>query len=270
MPRVVTAIVLAVLVWLLIREAPPVLFFAIALPALLLACWECYNLLEMKGQRPFKWLGLAMGLAVGWSFMGVEPRWPTAAALFALLLLSLVRAMWSGAEPAEMLDSVVFTLFPVVFVALGLAHLLGLRRMPGEDGQDLLLLLFSCVILADTAAYYVGSAVGRHRLAPRLSPRKSWEGAAAGLVASLAGGLLAHGWFYRRLPLGHALALGLALGVAAILGDLAESMVKRAVGVKDASSLLPGHGGLLDRADSLLLASPVLYYYYRLFLQGSA
>ena len=102
-----------------------------------------------------------------------------------------------------------------------------------------------------------------------LSPNKSWEGALAGLTFSLLGALTVQMWFFQRLPLGHALALGLALGVAAILGDLAESMLKRSVGVKDTSRLLPGHGGLLDRLDSLLFAGPLLFYYYRWFLLES-
>jgi phosphatidate cytidylyltransferase len=131
----------------------------------------------------------------------------------------------------------------------------------------LLLLVLVCVIFTDVAAYYVGSNLGRHALAPRLSPKKSWEGAVGGLLASVGGAVLAHLWFFQRLPLGHAIALGLILGVAAIMGDLAESLVKRAAGVKDSSSLIPGHGGLLDRADSLLFAGPLLYYYYLWFLK---
>jgi phosphatidate cytidylyltransferase len=106
-------------------------------------------------------------------------------------------------------------------------------------------------------------------MAPVLSPHKSWEGALAGMVASVLGALMAQAWFYQRLPLGHALILGVTIGIAAILGDLAESMLKRAVGVKDASRLVPGHGGLMDRTDSLLLAGPWLYHYYVWFLQGS-
>ena len=144
-----------------------------------------------------------------------------------------------------------------------------MRFIPGEDGEDLLMLLFVCVVLADIAAYYVGRAVGRRRLAPVLSPKKTWAGAVAGVAASMAGALVAQAWFYQRLAPGHALVLGFALGLAAIVGDLAESMVKRSANVKDSSRLLPGHGGLLDRTDSLLFAGPLLFYYYRWFLGGS-
>jgi len=104
-------------------------------------------------------------------------------------------------------------------------------------------------------------------MAPTISPKKSWEGAVGGLVAAVLGGLLATAWFYRRLPWGHAAAIGGILGFLGILGDLSESMVKRALGSKDASRLLPGHGGVLDRLDSVLLAAPTLYGYWVLFLR---
>jgi phosphatidate cytidylyltransferase len=145
-----------------------------------------------------------------------------------------------------------------------------MRMLPEtERGRDLLILLLVCTAFADTAAYYFGSAFGRKRLAPAVSPGKSWEGVFGGLAASVFGGLLAHFWFYRGLPIVHAVALGILLGASGILGDLAESMIKRAAGAKDSSGLLPGHGGLLDRADSLLFSGPVLYYYYRVFLEGA-
>jgi phosphatidate cytidylyltransferase len=106
-------------------------------------------------------------------------------------------------------------------------------------------------------------------MAPVVSPKKTWEGAAGGVLGSVAGALVAHAWFFNRLPVGHAVALGVLLCGAGILGDLAESMLKRAAGVKDSSALLPGHGGVLDRVDSLLVAAPVLYYYWGVFLAGA-
>jgi phosphatidate cytidylyltransferase len=126
-----------------------------------------------------------------------------------------------------------------------------------------------CVTLSDTGAYYAGSAFGSHRMAPVISPKKSWEGVAGGVIGSLIGALLGHFWFFQRLPLAHALALGVVLCAAGILGDLGESMLKRTAGVKDSSALLPGHGGVLDRVDSLLVAAPVLYYYWMVFLAGA-
>ena len=188
--------------------------------------------------------------------------------LIAVTSLTVVMAIWRRKDAAEMLGTTLNTLFPVIFVGLALGYLVKIRTIPGEDGGDLLLLVLVCVIFADAAAYYVGSSIGKHRMAPRLSPNKSWEGALGGMLASVGGAVLAHFWFFQRLPIGHAIAIGLILGGLAILGDLAESLVKRAARVKDSSNLIPGHGGLLDRSDSLLFTGPALYYYYLLFLKG--
>lgn len=268
--RVVTAGVLLPVLWVTIKIAPPAVFSILALTFIGVACWECCRMFAGDGGRPFTGLGVAGGLAVVWSFVGFDPSYGPELPLIWLTALTLIVAMWKGSSPQEMLQTVVATLFPVLFVGLALAFLVGLRGMPGNDGEDLLMLLFACVIFADTAAFYVGTAVGKRPMAPVISPNKSWEGGVAGVAASVLAALIAHFWFYQRLPLLHALFLGGVLGIAAVLGDLAESMVKRSAGVKDSSHLLPGHGGVLDRMDSLLFAGPLLYYYYQWFLQGTA
>lgn len=270
MLRILTAVVLLPVLWMTIKLAPGWLFSILALSFIGVACWEAYRMVELDGGRPLKGLGLLAGLAVVWSFLGIEPSYDPQLPLIGVTILTLVITMWRGPTPREMLRSCMATLFPVLFVGLGLAFLVGLRGLPGNDGEDLLMLLFACVIFADIAAYYVGTAVGKRPMAPMISPNKSWEGALAGVAGSVLAGLIAHFWFYQRLPVIHAVLLGVVLGMAAILGDLAESMLKRSVGVKDSSHLLPGHGGVLDRMDSLLFAGPLLYYYYHWFLQGAA
>jgi phosphatidate cytidylyltransferase len=251
-----------------IKLAPPEAFLVLTAVAVSIGAWELYRMLANGGARPFAGLGLVAIWALLWTYADRPPRFPGLLPLLVATLLVLLLAMIARSKPREMLEAVIGTLFPVLLLGLTLGYLISLRGMPGEDGEDLLMLLFLCVITGDTAAYYVGSSIGKRRLAPRLSPNKTWEGAIAGLVGAVAAGLIACFWFYRRLPPGHAVALGLVIGAAAIVGDLSESMIKRATGVKDASRLLPGHGGMLDRLDSLLFAAPVLYYYYRIFLQG--
>jgi phosphatidate cytidylyltransferase len=153
-------------------------------------------------------------------------------------------------------------------VGLPLGFLTGLRTMDDEEmGRDLIVLLLVVIWVGDTAAMYAGSLVGRHRLAPRISPKKSIEGAVAGVLGGIGGALLAHVWWFHRLPVLHAVVIGVVLGVVGIAGDLSESILKRAAGAKDSSAILPGHGGILDRIDSLLFAGPALYYYYLLFLR---
>lgn len=266
MRRILTAAILVPVLWCVIKLTPPWGFFLLVAAATGLASWELYGLLEARF-RPFKVLGILACLALPWSFFrGTD----AGAVLVAITIVVTVAAMWARTEPSSMLDTSLGTIFPVLLVGLTLAFPVRLRMLPEERGRDLLLLLLVCTAFADTAAYYVGSAWGKHRVAPGVSPKKSWEGVAGGLFASMGGGVLAHLWFYQHLPLLHALALGILLGTAGILGDLVESMVKRAAGAKDSSWILPGHGGLLDRADSLLFSGPVLYYYYRVFLEGTS
>jgi phosphatidate cytidylyltransferase len=143
-----------------------------------------------------------------------------------------------------------------------------LRAIADPDGEDLITLLFISLILADTAAYYVGTRYGRHKMSPQISPNKSWEGLAGAMAGAVVGTVLAHTWFYTRLPLIHVVPLGLLLGTTGALGDLAESVVKRSCKVKDSSGIFPGHGGIFDRTDNLLIAAPVLYYYYVWLLAG--
>ncbi|MBZ5640538.1 MAG: phosphatidate cytidylyltransferase [Acidobacteriia bacterium] len=269
MKRVLTAAVLMAVLWVVIKKTSPAAFFALMAVGIGFAAWECYRLLETRGDRPFKLLGIAASLALAWSFLETRPVFSPTVPLVAATAAALVAALARRDTPETMLSTASSTLFPVLFVGLTLGTVVGLRARPGEDGTDTLLLLLVCVICSDTAAFYVGSAVGRRPMAPVLSPRKTWEGAAGGLLASIGGALLAHFWFYQRLTLGHALVLGVIVSAAGVLGDLAESMVKRAAGAKDSSALLPGHGGFLDRVDSLLLAGPALYYYYRIFLEAS-
>jgi phosphatidate cytidylyltransferase len=183
-------------------------------------------------------------------------------------MASLVRERNGGAELHEELGAITSTCTAVLFVGVLMGYSLGLLGDGGEMGRDLTVLLFWVVWLSDAAAYTVGTLLGRHKLAPRISPGKTIEGAVGALVAAVAAALVAKGWFFRRLGLADAVALGLLLGCAGMAGDLVESLLKRSAAVKDSGALFPGHGGMLDRADSLLFAAPVLFYYHKYFMQG--
>ena len=131
----------------------------------------------------------------------------------------------------------------------------------------LLTLFFVVVFAGDTLAYYTGRTIGRHKLAPHISPGKTVEGAIGGLVGNALAAVIAHYTFFPELPLAHAIPLGLVMGTFGVLGDLAESMLKRGAHIKDAGKLIPGHGGLLDRLDSMVFNAPILYYYSQSFLR---
>jgi phosphatidate cytidylyltransferase len=266
MKRILTALVLLAVLLPVTEWGGPYLFFAFAGLFIAIGTWECLRLLARLGSRPFVPLGVLGAVAVLWSSSGFEPDFDAMLPLSGVTILASVLSMWQRRDTEDMVKAVVGTVFPLVYVALMLGHVIRLRGIPGEDGRDLLYLLFLCVIFADTGAYYVGTNLGRRRMAPRISPKKSWEGTLGGVLASIGAAVVAHAWFYQRLPLGHALALGALLAAASVFGDLAESMLKRAAGVKDSSSLLPGHGGVLDRADGVIFAAPILYYYWRALL----
>jgi len=146
-----------------------------------------------------------------------------------------------------------------LYVPFLLAHLVMLRLLP--DGSSWLLVIMLIVMTNDTAAYYIGSAIGKHRLYPAVSPKKSVEGALGGLLGSLGGTLLAKFTFFGSLSYVDAVLAAVLIGVTGQLGDLFESLLKRSFGVKDSGAILPGHGGVLDRLDSIILAAPVTYYF---------
>ncbi|MGB4599328.1 MAG: phosphatidate cytidylyltransferase [Trichlorobacter sp.] len=146
-----------------------------------------------------------------------------------------------------------------LYIPFLLVHLVLLRLLP--DGSSWLLLIMLIVMTNDSAAYYIGSAIGKHRLYPAVSPKKSIEGALGGLLGSLGGTLLAKFTFFSSLSYADAVLAALLIGTIGQLGDLFESLLKRSFGVKDSGSILPGHGGVLDRLDSIIFAAPVTYYF---------
>ena len=175
-------------------------------------------------------------------------------ALVTLLLYTLLRYA-TFAQPYEVVSR---GGFGYLYLCLCSAHLILLMALP--QGRFWLLLLTAITAASDTAAFYFGSKFGRHKLCPAVSPGKTWEGFAGGLAGSLGAVLLVRYFFLPGQGLLWICFIGLLLGCLGAAGDLSESVIKRAFGVKDSGSLLPGHGGLLDRIDSLLLTAPVLYY----------
>ncbi len=182
------------------------------------------------------------------------------AALMAALMLSFLAVVWitwrQGDELSVLVRRLMLRGWGLVYVCGLFACLLSLAPRP--HGRALLLFLIFSVVAADTGAYLAGHALGRHQLAPRLSPNKTWQGLAGGLLLSaLVAGVFAGLWL-PDTSAGVGALLGLALGLISVAGDLLESSLKRAGGVKDSGQILPGHGGILDRLDGILGAAPLL------------
>jgi phosphatidate cytidylyltransferase len=262
--RVATAAVALPLLLAGLLLGPPILAVAIVAAAVLLGASELFTLLAKGGMAPLRATGFVVMAVI---FVDVArpgglpgSAWPLAAVgvLLSMLLRSrdLALAVPSGAG----------TLLAAAYLG-GLGGSIAALRIlePAGEGAWRMLLLLAIVMGADTAAFFVGSALGRRKLAPAISPGKTVEGLVGGLVGGILGALAVRWAGLRSLPIDHAVGLGLAAAALGTAGDLAESLVKRWAGVKDSGALFPGHGGMLDRLDSLLFAAPVLYYYFVFF-----
>jgi phosphatidate cytidylyltransferase len=250
-----TLVLLPLFVWM-VAEGPVWLFGAVMVLVGALGQWEFTRMFERAGVRTFRVLGLVGGSLVTASFaLPVSERVAFTAVLLALLAVGLLRP--EAGRPAW--EPVAVTLFGVGYVNWLLGYTFWLRDL--EEGREWILLLVSVTWLGETAAYLVGSTLGRHKLAPAISPRKTVEGALAQLVMSVLAAVAARATFFPALSLESAALVGLLLGVVGQAGDLLESAIKRSVGTKDTGRLIPGHGGMLDRVDSLLVNTPVLFYY---------
>jgi phosphatidate cytidylyltransferase len=257
MTRVISGAVLVVLAISVVWFAPKWMFFAVAFGLGVLATEELFGLarashldVSVAASR------LATALVIGSSAV------PDSLELFLLTALVAVGASslgaWRGGPAA--LASVSVSLFPALYIGLPIAALIGVRAMGGPPALFLLMLT---VMVSDTMQYYTGRAFGRRPLAPAVSPKKTIEGAIGGFVFGTALFAGVGVWWLPSMPLPLRIALGLTLVALGIAGDLFESMLKRSAGVKDSSTLIPGHGGVLDRIDALLFAAPVYYVVLR-------
>ena len=225
----------------------------------LLAVFEFYRLSSSLKLEPLIPFGLVWTLLF---ILSPHFSYPflTPALLTSAIVLSL---LWLLARPRQEKPflSWAWTMAGILYVGWLLSHLVALRGL--DDGRNWVFLALFVTFGSDIAAFFAGRALGRHHLAPNISPGKTWEGAAAGVLGAIIVSLL----FTLKTPLGlpiscgHAVFLGFLISILGQLGDLVESLLKRNTGVKDSGKLLPGHGGALDRLDSIVFAGVVLYYY---------
>lgn len=270
--RIVTAAVaLPVLIASILIAKLALLFVLIAALAMVLALYEFWVLARKQQLKADLASGYIGGAALFTVFYFAEPGRPPDPLMIETILMlltagTLAAAMLRGAPFDRMIVSVGVTLLGVLYIVLLGGHLVAVRMgFHPELSKHLLSFFFLVIMGADSAAYYGGKTFGRHKLAPAISPGKTWEGAIAGMLASLLLAAAAHYWFFRELPLRFALPLAAAMNVLSVIGDLTESALKRSAGAKDTAKILPGHGGVLDRLDSLLFNAPVIYYFARVY-----
>ena len=263
--RVGSAAVFLPLFVLLVARGPRWGFALLVIVIALLAMGEFCRMVRAAGHDVNRPLALCLGAALVIAF--VVP-WPwflpliLSAGVGSLLTAGIVSRS-SGPGSNEPVGAAL-ALLGAMYVSWPLGHSLWLLSL--SHGVQLVLLLVLITWGSDASAYLVGATLGRRPLCPMISPKKTVEGAFGGLAGAIVAALIGRAWFYGDLALSHALTLGVLLGIFGLLGDLSESVMKRAGGIKDTGGLIPGHGGVLDRIDSLLFTTPALYYYARLGL----
>lgn len=270
--RLLTAIVvLPILIASILVSWLQPLFVFLAATAMILALYEFWLLAKKRDLKPDVTAGYIASAAIFTVLYFNELGQPPDVLTINLIIIALtagvlIAATLRGTAFEKMIPSAGATILGVLYVVLLGGHLVAVRvSFQPELAADLLSFFFLILMGADSGAYYAGRAFGKHKLAPNISPGKSFEGVAGGLVVAVAFAVLAHFWFFRELPLKWAVPLAVTMTVLGIFGDLVESALKRGAGAKDAAQILPGHGGLLDRLDSLLFNAPVIYYFGRVY-----
>jgi phosphatidate cytidylyltransferase len=259
--REITAVVLTPLLIWIIGWAHPYLFDATIALVSALALYEFLDLGRHKGYDVPVAISIAMMLFIIASFV-LEPI-SVEMGVFVVLLVIPGSYVFAKSSLEDALPSSAIAVMATLYVGMLGGSLIRLRN-DFAVGWKLVFFLLLVVWLGDAGAYYVGRSMGKHKLSPRISPKKTVEGLAGGMITSMITALVIHFTFFPEFPLLHAAVAGLLLSMTGVIGDLAESMWKRSAAVKDSGTLLPGHGGFLDRFDSIFFAAPILYVHWAL------
>jgi phosphatidate cytidylyltransferase len=257
MTRVLSGAVLIALAIGVVWFAPPLVFFAVAVVVAVLGVYELVMLARASGLE-VALVPAAFATAIVVAGSGVAGALETCLVTALIAVGGAVLGSWRGGPSA--LATVSASLFPALYLGLPLSAMIGIRLTAGPRGLFLLMLT---VIVSDSMQYYTGRLFGRRPLAPLVSPKKTIEGALGGFVFGTALFAVLGAWWLPSMPAGLRVVLGVTLVALGIAGDLFESMLKRSANVKDSSSLIPGHGGVLDRIDALLFTAPVYYVVLR-------
>ncbi len=253
--RVLSGLLFLPVFYLVVWKLSPAFFAGLALIAAVIGQYEFYRMARNRGSRPLVSLGLLLGALI-------VPALPGMHGIFFITLsplLIMIARLFSPRPVEGAVEDISSTLLGVFYVAMLFGFQVAIRMAAG--GKEWIVFLYFVIWATDIGAYSVGIPFGKHKLYPKISPNKSVEGLLGGIVFAIGMALLCRAWFISSLGTGETVALGAMLALVGTLGDLVESLFKRSAGVKDSGAIIPGHGGMLDRMDSMLFAAPVLYYY---------
>ncbi len=261
--RVISGLLFLPIFYLFTWKLAPAYFTALVLVAAVMGQYEFYRMAQAKGYQPQVAVGIVFGAMIVLDFHAplvpsLGPLFPVAAGLLAVMTTRL----FSARQVEGAIEDVASTLLGVFYVAMLFGFQIVIRS--GIDGRQWLVFLYFIIWASDIGAYSIGIPFGKTRLYEKVSPKKSIEGLAGALVAAAAMALLCRIWFMPPVHAAEAVAIALVLAGVGTVGDLAESLFKRDAGVKDSGMIIPGHGGILDRMDSMLFAAPVLYCYLKM------
>ena len=259
--RIVTSALVVTVVALVVFLCPNWIFSAVASVIIGIALTEFFSLVEKKHIFVYKYFGIIIGMCVpiiiyfqmgGEGYFTLEPFFIVMACLF-IFVLQFIRR-----DSSQALASIAITLFGLLYIAWFFSFFIKIKFL--QNGTMLVAFLVLVTKMGDVGAYFVGKSMGKHNLIPRISPHKTIEGTIGGLLFSVVSAVASKSYL-PNFSYAHLVTLGVLLGILAQVGDLAESLLKRDCAIKDAGSILPGFGGLLDMIDSLLFTTPIFYFY---------
>ncbi|HXV14039.1 MAG TPA: phosphatidate cytidylyltransferase [Candidatus Krumholzibacteria bacterium] len=264
--RVVAGVVFVPL-FIIITRAGGYAFLALIDLVIVLGMLEFYAMMRAKGMHPYRGIGVASGITLSTYIFFRSGQY--ANFVFTFILIALMGLELARKDNRRAAYHVSTTIFGVIYVAYLSSHFVLLRELPNavgvpySQGASFVFLVVAVTWASDTGAYTIGSLFGSHTLLPRVSRHKTWEGALGGVLFGAVAGWISSVSFAGYLKAWEGVVIGILSSLVGLLGDLFESMLKRDADIKDTSNLIPGHGGVLDRFDSLLFTAPLIYYFLK-------
>ncbi len=253
--------------FILITRAGGFAFLALIDLVIVLGMLEFYGMMRAKGMHPYRGIGVLSGITLSTYIFFRSGQY--ANFVFTFIVIALMGLELARKDNRRAVYHVSTTIFGIIYVAYLSCHFVLLRELPNQvgvpysQGASFVFLVFAVTWASDTGAYTIGSFFGKHTILPRVSRNKTWEGALGGVLFGAAAGYLASITFAGYLAAWEGVVMGVLASLVGLLGDFFESMLKRDAQIKDTSHIIPGHGGVLDRFDSLLFTGPLIYYFLK-------